>query len=393
MTADPRSGPAAYVCVDPGVPVFGTKGASIHVRAVLGELARRTAEVHLVTVRPGGDPPPELAGVTVHELARPGGDAAARESALVDLDDAVAERLEAIVGERSPAVVYQRYSLWSCAPMELAARRGWPSVLEINAPLVDEQARHRDLVDRATAETMTRRAVRAAARPIAVTPAVAGWAERLAGRPVAVVPNGVDPSRFAPRRHRGGRRPGPVTIGFVGTFKPWHDLDTLVETASRLRRTPGVPAARIVLIGDGPEHPRIVARLTAVVGGGAVDAVGAVPADRVPALLAGLDIAVAPYGREEQYFSPLKVFEYLAAGVAVVASAVDGLAGVVRGHEAVLVPPGDTDAFAAAVIGLCRDRAARAALGRAGRRAAVERFGWDRTVERTLAGLPGGDTP
>ena len=60
----------AYVCTDPGIPVFGRKGASVHAQAVLTELVRAGHEVHLCTPRPGGEPPSDdpLASVTVHPL-------------------------------------------------------------------------------------------------------------------------------------------------------------------------------------------------------------------------------------------------------------------------------------------------------------------------------------
>ena len=48
----------AYVCTDPGIPVFGSKGASIHAQAVLGELSRAGHELHLLTPRPGGERDP-----------------------------------------------------------------------------------------------------------------------------------------------------------------------------------------------------------------------------------------------------------------------------------------------------------------------------------------------
>lgn len=381
-----------YVCTDPGVPVFGTKGSSAHVRAVLAELAHRADEVQLVTLRCGGDPEPALAGVHVHELQRPGGDASQKEVALVAVDRAVAERIDRVVGRRRPDVVYQRFSLWSCAPMELAAQRRWPSVLEINAPLIDEQAHHRELVDRGTAEARAIRAIRAATVPFAVTAEVAAWAECLAGRRVAVIPNGVDPGRFVigERRDHPADQRAPVTIGFVGTYKPWHDLDAIVATVDHVSRQPDLPPVRLLLVGDGPELAGLLDRLDALEAVPAVTVTGAVPADRVPALLAEMDIALAPYGLEEQYFSPLKIFEYLAAGVAVVASRIGGLCGLADGHEALLVPPGDRHAFAGAVARLCADPAARAALGRAGRDAARSRHGWHLVVDRILSAVASG---
>ena len=71
---------AAYVCCDHGVPVFGRKGSSVHVQAVLRTLVARGDEVHLLTTAPVGTPPPELAQVRVHHLPTgPSTDRAGRE--------------------------------------------------------------------------------------------------------------------------------------------------------------------------------------------------------------------------------------------------------------------------------------------------------------------------
>lgn len=383
--ARPALDRVAYVCTDPGIPVLGSKGASIHVRAVLAELTRRAREVHLFATRLDGDPAERLPGVVVHALPRPRGEAAEREAAAVLADDVLAQALAETGGGRGFDLVYQRYALWSCAGLELAAERGWPSVLEINAPLVDEQALHRTLVDRAGASARTVRAVRAASAAYAVTGRVASWAGQLAGRPVATIANGVDPTRFAPR-DVGGDAPGTLTIGFVGTFKPWHGLTGLVRAVAAVHRDPALPPVRLLLVGDGPELPSVLARAERAGLGDVVEHTGAVDADDVPALLAGVDVAMAPYPTGEHYFSPLKVFEYLAAGVPVVASAVAELpALLVDGEEALLVPPGDDVALTRALHRLCADPALRARVGAAGRIAAETRLGWSGVVDRALA--------
>ena len=112
--------------------------------------------------------------------------------------------------------------------------------------------------------------------------------------------------------------------------------------------------------------------------------------------MAGSAIGVAPYpdlgGGEQQYFSPMKVLEYLAAGLAVVASDVGQVPQLLEdgsGRHGVLVAPSDPTALAAALddLAACPDRRAR--MGRGGRLLAEERHSWRRTVDRILelAGL------
>jgi glycosyltransferase involved in cell wall biosynthesis len=103
----------------------------------------------------------------------------------------------------------------------------------------------------------------------------------------------------------------------------------------------------------------------------------------VPALLATASIGLAPYAPDAPgYFSPLKLFEYLAAGLAVVAGAIDGVREVVGDGQAVLVPPGDPAALAEAVRDVAADARWRARLGEAGRALVAAEHTWDRRASR-----------
>ncbi|MEV1292071.1 glycosyltransferase family 4 protein [Pseudonocardia sp. NPDC049635] len=392
------TGDAVYVVTDPGVPAFGSKGCSVHVQEVLRELAGRYRTVHLVTGRPGGPAPAGLGRVVVHPLSCPtGDDLAAREAAQRATDCVAAHRVAALCATGDVELVYQRYALWSAAPMEAATAAGARTVLEINAPLVEEQARHRGLTAPQDALAHTRRALAAAEAPFGVTGPVARWAAALDphGRDVPVIPNGVDVERFRPpgrtRPDDTGTdrvaEPADCTVAFAGTFRPWHGTGLLVD-ALALARALGAPL-RLLLIGDGPELAATLDRARAA--GVPVRATGRVRPDEVPALLHRADAAAAPYPAGEHYFSPLKVAEYLAAGLPTVASAIADLPTLVRdGEEALLVEPGDLIGTATALHRLGTDPALRARLAAAGLRAARDRMSWRATVDATLALLPGG---
>jgi glycosyltransferase involved in cell wall biosynthesis len=368
-----------YVSLDPGIPTFGTKGASVHVQELLRAYRQLGHHVRLVTVRTGGPPPTDLADVDVVELPRPRTrDVAEREQALLALDEAAEEVIDDLVDVE---VIHERYSLWGGAGIRAARRRGLPSLLEVNAPLIDEQRAHRDLHHVAIAEARLVAAVEAASAVAAVSDPVASWVrQRAAGAVTSVVPNGVNTDRFHPSATRPTR---PFTVGFVGTLKPWHGVETLVEAVALLRRD--LPEARLLLVGDGPrrEHLEDLAADRGV----PLVTTGAVAPAEVPRHLLAMDVACAPYpaGDQAAYFSPLKVLEYLAAGVPVVASDTGQVPQLLdRGRCGVLVEPGEAAALADALLTLGSDPERRRRLAAAGRSKVLVVHRWTHVAATSL---------
>ncbi len=376
----------AYVCADPGVPVFGTKGCSIHVQEVIRCLYQMGHAVELFAPRWEGTRPAGLDSVRVHRLPMSDSwEAAAREQGALACNASLRSALE-VLGPFD--LVYERYSLWSYAAMEFARTEGIPSVLEVNAPLIDEQAKHRTLVDRPSAEEVARRVFESASVLVAVSEEVSAYLRRFstAADRVHVVPNGVNTERFRP-----GlppllpRDPATFTIGFVGSLKPWHGLSVLVEAFALLQAA--YPHVRLVIVGEGPERARVLEGLDARGLSGTYHLTGAIPPDEVPRMLASFDAAVAPYTDGEGfYFSPLKVYEYMAAGLPVVASRLGQLTQLIQdGVNGLLCPAGDAPALAASLARLHDERDFRRRLGDRARRTVLENCTWSATVRRILA--------
>ena len=363
----------AYVTVDPGIPVFGTKGASVHIQEVVRELIRRGHDVTVHTTRAGRDIPDDLAGLKVIETRIEADDPAARERAQQEVSARIAARIIADGAD----LVYERYSLFSTALAEVTDATGAVGVLEVNAPLIEEQRTHRVLVDEEAAGNALARQVAAATATVAVSDPVRDWVrERTGSDRVHTVPNGVSITRIVPRPEEIG---DPV-VTFVGTLKPWHGVADLLAAAALAKRP-----WKLRIIGDGPERAALEEQAAGL--GIEVDFRGAVAPADMPGQLAGSAIGVAPYpdlgGEQQQYFSPLKVYEYLAAGLPVVASAVGQLPQIL-GELGTLVPPSDPAALAAAIDDLAADPVLRGELGWRGRAQAEEKHSWAGAVDHIL---------
>ncbi len=401
-----------YLCLDRGIPVLGDKGASVHVRQFVTAAAALGHDVTLVCTTLGaGNPAPPARLIALPpppDPARPAAEATerARDPALLATPEARREltklahdralpgRITAALAQAGvrPDVIYERHALFHTAGVSLARALGVPRLLEVNAPLVDEQRRFRGLTLDDLARVTEAASYRGADAVVAVSQAVADQVRDVrgaAGGPVVVLANGVDTDRFRPAAGRAALRAtlglgAAPTIGFFGSFKPWHGVGFLLDVFARLAATH--PDARLIAVGEGPEHAAFAARVTALGLSARVVLPGRVPHEDVPAWLAATDLTVAPYlPQPDFYFSPLKVVESLAAGRPVVAPALGQLGQlIVSGETGVLFAPGDAAGCLAAVRRLIDRPDRRAAMGRAARAAAAG-FGWDRIVARALA--------
>ena len=377
----------AYVCTDRGVPVFGSKGCSIHVQEVLRSLRSLNHDVTLLATRRGGSPPHDLEKVRRIKLPRTSSkDTREREQFAIAANDQIEDYLQ----HAGPFdFLYERFSLFSHAAMEFAAVSETAAVLEVNAPRVEEQAAHRKLHDPEAAEESARRAFAAATTIVAVSEEVADWvALRTSGsEKIHVVPNGVCPRRFSPDTTPTCENARPFTVGFVGSLRPWHALEHLIDAYAKLHTAK--QQTRLLIIGDGPQREPLHRRIADLPPATAatVQFTDAVSPAEVPAWLTALDVAVAPYAADQQfYFSPLKVFEYMAAGRAIVASGVGQLRSVIDHRQTgLLTEPGDAQSLADALIEI-HDRPQWAQrMGAAARQAVLEKHTWNQTTSRILA--------
>lgn len=374
----------AYICADPGVPVFGQKGCSIHVQEMLRALNKKGAKISLFATRIGEKPPADLANISIYLLPKiPKTERSLREQIALTVNPDLRLELE-FAG--SFDLIYERYSLWSYSGMEYAQEKGIPSILEVNAPLIEEQVNHRGLVHRDKAECVAQRAFTAASTIVAVSSQIKDYLTNyVSSDKVCIIPNGVNSDRFSRSRIPSvSIQPETFVVGFVGSLKPWHGLSILTDAFARLHQR--VPQARLLIVGDGPERKNLEADVASRELQSAVHFTGAVTPDQIPELLASMSVAVAPYPDcADFYFSPLKVYEYMAAGLPVVTSRIGQLAELIEdGTNGLLCPPGDAEALAIALERLWDSPELCMRIGQAAHHTVMQTYTWDTIAERIL---------
>ncbi len=303
-------------------------------------------------------------------------------------DGALCRALDAAAAGGPLDLVYERYALGRCTASRWASARGVPLVLEANAPLADEHARYRGVEPAEGHAVADRMAFGSAALVLAVSEAVADYAEgRGAARArIAVVPNAVDPELFRPREPRDPLRAtvAPeerLVLGFHGRLRPWHGFERFAEAARRLLEEGA--DVHLLLVGEGEFEPHL-----ADIPAGRVTRVAWVPHEEVGRWVACMDALPLTYGADAPcYFSPLKLPEAMAAGVVPVAPRLGELpAQLGHGRAGVLYEPGDAGGLVAALRDLSRQPDLRARLSQAAV-AAARRHTWAGVAESVLARL------
>ena len=295
-----------------------------------------------------------------------------------------ARTVTSLASQYRPDAVIERYYNFGGEGILAARKVGAHIVLEVNAPVVDLPGSTKRLVDRALlVEPMRRwRDWQCRNADVIVTPSANILPPDVPPWKILRTEWGADIDRFHP--DASGyvpftRNSGQVVAVFSGAFRAWHGAIHLVDAIRRLRAR-GRQDIRAVFIGDGPEFARVRAAAASLDG---ITLIGAVPHEDVPAILAAADIGVAPFDvaahpslAHEFHWSPLKIFEYMASGLPVVAPRIERLANLVSdGREGVLYDATHPDGLANALERLS-SAVVREPMGAAARARAVAEFSW-----------------
>lgn len=391
-----------------GSRVTGTTPGAVWLTAAgWAEAARRRfGQVLMVTAT--GPTDPATARTTATTARSTGVPAPARRRRLVTARTAVkdlrdlaralgfARRAGKAVPDGTDAtVVWQHHEPWQWSGWLLARRCRAPWVLFVDAPVVWESRAWGvrrpgwgRLLERLGEVPQLRRADVVAC----VSSAVAQEVRRL-GAPaerIVVTPCSADPEVFTRTQHDASQvrtdlgLEGRVVVGWLGSFRRFHGLDLLLEAYALAREHH--PELALLLVGDGAERSSVEDEVRSRALPDVVFT-GMVPHDQVPCHLAAMDIGVVvDPGASQWHYSPLKLQEYMASGLAVVAPRSGQVPTTVRDQrEGLLVTPNDPVALATCLRALAGDPRLRERLGAAARARSVAAGGWDGQLDQVMA--------
>lgn len=285
---------------------------------------------------------------------------------------------------RNPsAFLYERYALYNLSGVWFSALFRIPIVLEVNTPYAQAWSKYYGLSFQRFARMLERHVLRSADQIITVTER---QRELLVGegvdpRRITVCHNAIDEADFAPGKHdRTAVRASMeldgwngLVAGFVGTMNRWQGVHGFAEVVQRVAAA--TDKVRFVFIGDGEGRQRLMAELESRGVLAHAKFLGRRPHAEVPRLLSAMDIGLLL--DSNAYGSPMKVFEYWGARLAVIAPRVPPVLEILAdGETGLLINPGDSAAMAAALIHLANDPAHLAMLGEKGRENVLSKHVW-----------------
>jgi glycosyltransferase involved in cell wall biosynthesis len=298
-------------------------------------------------------------------------------------------RIPRILQVTGAGLIYERYSLFNWAGTWVARRRGIPIVLEINDATVI--VRSRRLVLRLVSEVIEGWIFRNSTHLITVSEYFKNSIckrHRIPPDRICVMPNAVDPCRFpgsaAARNENFGTS---IVVGMVAAFVHWHGLEFLIRSVGPFLKS---THSKLLLVGDGPERTVIEKWIGQMDVARWVELAGSVPASDVPMFLERMDICVMADSNE--HGSPMKIFEYMAAGKPVVAPSYGPIREIITHKvDGWLFEPMESASLLEAIDALANSPDLRRQLGIAARQTVLLKHTWDhrvREVERWVAPVP-----
>lgn len=300
----------------------------------------------------------------------------------------VYRRLAKAIREFKPDLIYERYALFSFAGVHLARKLGIPLILEVNTPYAQAWAKYYGLYLKKLARWLEKHTLMGASHVITVTKVQMEMLtqEGIPPQRISVCHNAIDPDWFDPIRHSDPTlrtRLGltGTVVGFIGTMNRWQgitDFPRVIRTVLA-----NCPETSFLFVGDGEFRRPLEDFCHAEGYSNRVKFTGRKPHAEIPPLLAAMDIGVLL--NSNAYGSPMKIFEYMGMGKAVIAPSVGPVIEVLEDEETgLLIEPGNAEQMSSQIIRLVGDQALRSKIASAGRAYVAANHTWRKNAMKIL---------
>lgn len=296
-------------------------------------------------------------------------------------------RLRKAVEQHRPDCLYERYNLFLPAGIWIKRRYGLPMLLEVNAPIFEERARYDGISLKRLARWSQAYTWRNADYVLPVTEVLGDIVASYGVEPgrIVAIPNGINMKRFDDSAAAHSAKSalglgGRLVLGFTGFIRDWHGLDKIIDM---IAQDPPGTRRHLLIVGDGPARTALERQASRLNVTDRITITGIVPREEVARYVAAFDIALQP--AVVPYASPLKLFEYLALGKAIVAPRQPNIMEILTDNKnALLFDPDHRDSLGKAIGRLCADANLRRTIGENARSTIAEkRLTWHANAERT----------
>jgi len=380
-----------YVATDVEIPYTGVSGSggSAHVYEVSRNLVELGNDIHIICMKGHKKQrtSEKLDGINVHRMYT-GADQArviqrdARARKILDKLIPTITRIMAIffglriayiVNKNRCDLIYERSSSLGAGSIASILTRK-PLVLEVNDPIVTSLSLKRAKKMVTTKKSMLRGEV-ANEKTIEVS-----WAANTQMFNPSVNAEDVIEEYDLEDKH---------VILYTGSFAPWHGVEDIIKAAKIV--TGNVKNIIFFMVGTGPEMPRYKGTVSQLNLGDFFIFTGPKEYEKIPQFICASDITLAPFNPERNelmrehgfYFTPLKIFEYMACGKPLISTSVGNVKNIIEdGVSGILVPPGNSDALAKNILRLLSDEDLRKKLGSNAREVVETKYSWKMHVER-----------
>lgn len=377
-----------YICGDQGIPVFGRKGASTHIREMIAAWQRAGHEIMLAAADTSGDRRPEETMPTV-SLPAPRSRLMGHDGRYIVANLRAGSHLSDAARQFAPDAIYERSALYFTAGQSLAASLRLPRILEVNTLLAEEQS------ERLHFPALARRVERSLMRGARGIAAISSVMKRhlveigCEESRVRCFTMAVDPRRFSAenaasvdRRAELGWGSSDIVLGYVGSMNSYHLPNWYSDLAEKLLRRGESNVRFLIVGGSATKVERHRERLRPWVESGRVYYTGSVPQEDMGGWLMAMNAVLVPGASPQS--TPTKIFEGAALGRTMLLPSTEPIKDLCGADSALLFRAGEFLAFEETVRRFCTNPAPFHEAAARLRETVLRDYTWDNHAHRLV---------